>query len=75
VKAADAGDRTRSIDQRLAELEADSRAAAQLTQEMAQQIHALALANASATRQARLAVGLGVIALLVAIAGAIGAWT
>ena len=74
VKAADSGDRTRSVDQRLAELEGESRAAAQLTQDMAQQINALALAHASTARQARLAVGLGVVAVVVAIAGVIVAF-
>ncbi len=71
VREADAGDRTRSVDARLAELEDDSRAAAQLTQEMAQQINALTLAHDSAARMARRALALGISALVLAIAGVI----
>jgi hypothetical protein len=71
VRATDAGDRTRSVDARLAELEGDSRAAAQLTQDMAQQINALTLAHASATRQTRIAIGLGAAALVLSIVGVI----
>jgi hypothetical protein len=75
VKAADAGDRTRSVDQRLAEMEDESRAAAQLSQDMARQINALALAHQSTARQARLAVGLGLAGLVLGIASVILAWT
>ena len=64
----DAGDRSRSVDARFAELEADSRAAAQLTQEMAQQINALTLAHASAARTARRGLAIGIIGLIVGIA-------
>jgi soluble lytic murein transglycosylase-like protein len=71
VRASDAGDRTRSVDARLAELEGDSRAAAQLTQDMAQQITALALAHESAARTARRGLALGIAALVVAIAAVI----
>ena len=71
VRANDAGDRTRRVDARLAELENDSRAAAQLTQDMAQQINALTLAHESAARTARRGLALGIAALLLAIAGVI----
>jgi hypothetical protein len=71
VRATDAGDRTRSVDARLAELEGDSRAAAQLTQDMAQQINALTLAHASAARQLRIAVALGAAALVLSIVGVV----
>lgn len=71
VKETDAGDHTRNVDARLAELEGDSRAAAQLTQEMAQQINALTLAHESAARTARRGLVLGIIALVIAIAGVI----
>ena len=71
VRANDAGDRTRSVDARLAELEGDSRAAAQLTQDMAQQITALTLAHESAARTARRGLALGIAALVLAIAGVI----
>lgn len=62
-----AGDGSRSVDARFAELEADSRAAAQLTQEMARQINALALAHDSAARTARRGLAIGIIALVVGI--------
>ena len=71
VRASDAGDRTRSVDARLAELEDDSRAAAQLTQDMAQQITALTLAHENAARTARRGLALGIAALVLAIAGVI----
>jgi hypothetical protein len=71
VRANDAGDRTRSVDARLAELEGESRASAQLTQEMAQQINALTLAHESAARTARRDRALGITALVLAIAGVI----
>ena len=71
VRANDAGDRTRSVDARLAELEDDSRAAAQLTQDMAQQITALTLAHESVARTARRGLALGIAALVLAAAGVI----
>ena len=71
VRASDAGDRTRSVDARLAELEGDSRASAQLTQDMAQQINALTLAHESAARTARRSLAIGIAALVLAIAGVI----
>jgi hypothetical protein len=71
VRATDAGDRTRPIDVRLAELEDESRASAQLLQDMAQQINALALANESTARRTRLAVGLAIAAIVLAGAGVI----
>lgn len=74
VKASDAGDRTRDVEVRLGELEAESRAAAQLMQDMAQQINALTLAHESAARRARLAVGLGIAAFGLGGAAAILAW-
>ena len=71
VRANDAGDPTRSVDARLAELEGDSRAAARLTQDMAQQINALTLAHESAARTARRSHALAIAALLLAVAGVI----
>ena len=68
VKANDAGDRTRNVESRLAELEADTGAAAQLTQDMARQINALSAAHASAARQARTALILGIAAVVLGIA-------
>jgi hypothetical protein len=71
VRTNNAGDRTRSADARLAELEDESRASAQLTREMAQQISALTLAHEHARRTARRALTLAITALVVAIAGII----
>jgi len=71
VKVHDAGDRTRGIDVRLGELEDESRAAAQLTQDMARQIHALTLAHESTARRTGLAVRLGIAAVVLAGAGLI----
>ena len=71
VRANDAGDHTRSFDARLAELEGESRAAAQLTQDMAQQINALTLAHESAARAARRGLALAIAALVLAVAGVI----
>ena len=71
VRANDAGDSTRSVDARLAELEDESRASAQLMQNMAQQITALTLAHESAARAARRGLALGIAALVLAIAGVI----
>lgn len=71
VRANDAGDRTRSVDARLAELEDESRASAQLTQNMAQQINALTLAHASAARTARRGLALGIAALVLAVVGVV----
>jgi soluble lytic murein transglycosylase-like protein len=67
VRANDAGDRTRSVEARLAELEDESRAAAQLTQDMAQQINALTLAHESAAQTARRAQALGIAGLVLAV--------
>jgi hypothetical protein len=67
VRAHDAGDRTRSVDARLAELEDESRASAQLTQDMAEQINALTLAHENAARTARRALALGIAALVLAV--------
>jgi hypothetical protein len=71
VKANDAGDRTRSVDARLAELEDESRASAQLMQNMAEQINALTLAHERAARSARHGLVLGIVASVLAIAGVI----
>jgi soluble lytic murein transglycosylase-like protein len=71
VRATNAGDSTRSVDARLAELEDESRASAQLTQDMAQQINALTLAHENSARTARRGLALGIAALVLAIAGVI----
>jgi hypothetical protein len=74
VWANDAGDGTRSVEVRLGELEDESRVSAQLAQDMAQQINALALAHESTARHARIAVGLGIAAVALGAAAVILAW-
>jgi hypothetical protein len=74
ARANDAGDPTRSVNARLAELEHESRASAQLTQDIAQQINALTLAHESAARTARRGLALGIAALVLAIASAVFAF-
>jgi hypothetical protein len=71
VRANDAGDRTRSIDVRLGELEEESRASAQLTLDMAQQINTLTLAQQSTARRARIALGVAIAAVVLASVGVI----
>ena len=61
----------RPIEARLGELEEGSRAAAQLAQDMAQQIQALTIAHDITVRRVRVAVGLGIAAAVVAIVAAI----
>ena len=69
ARANDAGDPTRGVNARLAELEHESRASAQLTQDIAQQINALTLAHESAARTARYGLALSIAALVLAITG------
>jgi hypothetical protein len=66
VVANDAGDPTRSVDVRLGELEDESRASAQLLQDMAQQINALTLAHESTARRTRTAVSVAIAATVLA---------
>ena len=71
----DAGDRTLGVEARLAELEGESRAAAQLTQDLAQQINALVVAHQRALRMARQSFALGITAFVVALAAVVFAVT
>lgn len=66
-----AEDQTRTLEARLAELAEEARASAQLTQEMAQQIHALAMLSQTTAWRARLAVGLAAASAVVAAAALI----
>jgi hypothetical protein len=68
ARANDAGDRTRSVDTRLAELESESRASAQLAQDIAQQINALTLAHENAARMAGRGLVLGAAGFILGIA-------
>ena len=67
----DAGDPSRDVNVRLAELEAESRAAAQLAQELAQQLNALIVAHDSAVRAARRSLAIAIAALVVGLAGVV----
>jgi hypothetical protein len=71
ARANDAGDPTRSVNARLKELEDESRASAQLTQDIAQQINALTLAHESAARMARRGLVLSIAAFVLAIASVV----
>ena len=61
----------KSIETRLNQLEAGSMESARLLHDMAQQVQALAVAQAQTAQRARIAVGLGVTALVVAIGATI----
>jgi hypothetical protein len=71
TKATSRDDRTRTVDARLGELEERSRASAQLAQDMALQIEALATAHQVTARRLRLAIGLGVAAAIMALVATI----
>ena len=67
-------DKGPGIEARLASLEQGSRESAQLLQDIAEQIQALAVAQEVAVRRARIAVGVAIAAGLVAICAAIFAF-
>jgi hypothetical protein len=67
AKSSGADAHTRGIEDRLGELEKNVRASAQLSQDMAQQIHTLAVAHDATVRRLRVAVGVSVAAVILAI--------
>jgi hypothetical protein len=67
AKTSGADAHTKSIEDRLGALEKNVHESAQLAQEMAQQIQALAVAQEASVRRVRVAVGLSVAAVVVAI--------
>jgi hypothetical protein len=71
TRASSTGGHTRSNEARLGDLEEGSRASAQLAQDMAQQIQALAIAHDVTARRARVAVGLSVAAAVLAMVAGI----
>jgi len=71
TKASSTDDQARGAETRLAELEEGARASAQLSQDMAQQIHALTMAHETTARRMRIAVGLSVAAAVLALVGII----
>jgi hypothetical protein len=64
-------DKGRGIEARLASLEQGSRESAQLLQDIAQQIQALAVAQEIAARRARIAIGVAIAAGIVALCAGI----
>ena len=62
-----AGDPTRSIELRIDELAESSRASAELIQDMAKQLQALAMVHAATVRRMRALTGLSVAASVVAV--------
>ena len=71
TRSGGAHDQTGPLEARLAELAEEARASAQLTQEMARQIHALAMLSQATARRARLAVALAATSGVVAVAALI----
>lgn len=66
--AARARDQTRTLEARFVELAEGARASAELTQEMARQIHALAMLSEATARRTRIAVGLAATSAVIASA-------
>jgi hypothetical protein len=71
TRASSTGGRTKGSEARLGDLEEGARASAQLAQDMAQQIQALAIAHDITARRARVAVGLSVAAAVLAMVAGI----
>ena len=71
AKTSRADDHTRSIEMRLDELAASSRASAELTQDMAKQLQALAMVHHATVRRVRAAIGISVAASVVAVAAVV----
>ena len=68
AKASRADDHTRSVELRIDELAESSRASAELIQDMAKQLQALAMVHDATARKVRMATGIGVAAFMVAVA-------
>jgi hypothetical protein len=71
AKTSGADDHTRSIERRIDELAAASRASAELTQDMAKQLAALTMAQHATARTVRAAIGISLGAAVVAVAAAV----
>jgi hypothetical protein len=67
AKSARTGDQRRSIEARLDELEEAARGSATLMQDIARQMHALALAQEAMAKRLRAAIGISVAGLVVAL--------
>ena len=71
AKTSRADDHTQSIERRLDDLAESSRASAALLQDMAKQLQAMAVIHAATERKARLALGMSVAALVIALAAGV----
>ena len=68
TKTSHADDHSRSIEMRIDELAASSRASAELTQDMAKQLQALTMVHVATARRVQAALGISVAAAVVAVA-------
>lgn len=71
TKTGRADDHTRSIEMRIDELAESSRASAEVIQDMAKQVQALAMVHDATVRRVRAAIGISVAASLVAAAAVV----
>ena len=71
TKTGRADDHTRSIEMRLDELAESSRASAELIQDMAKQLQALAQVHDATARRVRAAIGIGAAALAIAVSAVV----
>ena len=71
AKTSRADDQTRSIEMRLDELADSSRASAELIQDIAKQLQALAMIHQATASRVRTALGLSVAAVMVAVAAVV----
>ena len=71
TKTSRADDHTRSIEMRIDELAESSRASAEVIQDMAKQLQALAMVHDVTVRKVRAAIGISVAASLVAVAAVV----
>jgi hypothetical protein len=74
AKTSRADDHARSIEMRIDELAESSRASAELIQDMAKQLQALAMVHDATIRKVRTAVGISIAASLVAVTAVVTAF-
>ena len=71
AKISRADDHTRSIEMRIDELSESSRASAELMQDMAKQLQALAMVHDATVRKVRMAIGISAAASVLAVAAVV----
>jgi hypothetical protein len=71
AKTSRAADHTRSMELRIAELAESSRASAELLQDMAKQLQALAMVHDASVRKVQAAIGISVAASVIALAAVV----